>query len=131
MLHAQARAEQALYTCNNCAKDISNAIRIKCAVCPDFDLCLECFSAGMEVAPHKSNHAYRVVDNLSFPVYDPGVGRGFEGAIVKMKASAARFLLAWPAWLLYPSSDGPGLLLTWRPRPTPLAVFLIAVALLS
>ncbi len=38
-------------------------------MCPDFDLCLECFSVGAEIKPHSSAHAYRVVDNLSFPVF--------------------------------------------------------------
>ncbi|WVY94774.1 hypothetical protein V8G54_033862 [Vigna mungo] len=33
----------------------------KCAVCQDFDLCIECFSVGAEVTPHKSNHPYRVM----------------------------------------------------------------------
>ncbi|XP_074307787.1 transcriptional adapter ADA2-like isoform X2 [Silene latifolia] len=46
-------------------------IRIKCAVCPDFDLCIECFSVGAEVHPHKSDHPYRVMDNLSFPLICP------------------------------------------------------------
>ncbi|XVF03017.1 hypothetical protein REPUB_Repub04eG0224300 [Reevesia pubescens] len=32
-------------------------------VCSDFDLCVECFSVGAEVTPHKSNHPYRVMDN--------------------------------------------------------------------
>ena len=58
-----------LYHCDYCSKDLSTSLRIKCAVCPDFDLCLECFSVGAEIKPHASDHAYRVVDNLSFPVY--------------------------------------------------------------
>lgn len=58
-----------LYHCDYCSKDLSTSLRIKCAVCPDFDLCLECFSVGAEIRPHSSDHAYRVVDNLSFPVY--------------------------------------------------------------
>jgi transcriptional adapter 2-alpha len=58
-----------LYHCDYCAKDLSTSLRIKCAVCPDFDLCLECFSVGAEIKPHSSDHAYRVVDNLSFPVF--------------------------------------------------------------
>ncbi|KAL5540241.1 hypothetical protein UlMin_044481 [Ulmus minor] len=61
----------ALYHCNYCNKDISGKIRIKCFVCPDFDLCLECFSVGAEITPHKSNHLYRVMDNLSFPLLCP------------------------------------------------------------
>ncbi|PKA58661.1 Transcriptional adapter ADA2 [Apostasia shenzhenica] len=60
--------KKALYHCNYCNKDISGKIRIKCTKCPDFDLCVECFSVGAEVTPHKSNHPYRVMDNLSFPL---------------------------------------------------------------
>ncbi|CAN4110175.1 unnamed protein product [Withania somnifera] len=60
--------KKALYHCNYCNKDISGRIRIKCVVCADFDLCVECFSVGAEVQPHKSNHLYRVMDNLSFPL---------------------------------------------------------------
>ncbi|MCD9641921.1 hypothetical protein HAX54_028406 [Datura stramonium] len=56
------------YHCNYCNKDISGRIRIKCVVCSDFDLCVECFSVGAEVQPHKSNHLYRVMDNLAFPL---------------------------------------------------------------
>ncbi|EXB29530.1 Transcriptional adapter ADA2b [Morus notabilis] len=62
---------KALYHCNYCDKDITGKIRIKCFVCPDFDLCIECFSMGAEVTPHKSNHPYRVMDNLSFPLICP------------------------------------------------------------
>ncbi|CAJ2668325.1 unnamed protein product [Trifolium pratense] len=60
-----------LYHCNYCNKDISGKIRIKCVVCQDFDLCIECFSVGAELTPHKSNHPYRVMDNLSFPLICP------------------------------------------------------------
>uniref|UniRef100_A0A2P2L1B0 Uncharacterized protein MANES_05G167800 n=1 Tax=Rhizophora mucronata TaxID=61149 RepID=A0A2P2L1B0_RHIMU len=60
--------KRALYHCNYCHKDITGMIRIKCVVCPDFDLCIECFSVGAEVNPHKSNHPYRVMDNLAFPL---------------------------------------------------------------
>ncbi|KAL8087978.1 hypothetical protein AgCh_037933 [Apium graveolens] len=63
--------KKALYHCNYCNKDISGKIRIKCAMCSDFDLCVECFSVGAEVYPHKSNHPYRVMDNLSFPLICP------------------------------------------------------------
>ncbi|GMY38129.1 transcriptional adapter ADA2-like isoform X2 [Fagus crenata] len=61
----------ALYHCNYCNKDISGRVRIKCVMCPDFDLCLECFSVGAEVTPHKCNHPCRVMDNLSFPLLCP------------------------------------------------------------
>ncbi|GMP66557.1 hypothetical protein CsSME_00026867 [Camellia sinensis var. sinensis] len=57
-----AEGKKALYHCNYCNKDISGMIRIKCVMCPDFDLCVECFSVGAELNPHKSNHPYRVMD---------------------------------------------------------------------
>ncbi|KAL6495064.1 hypothetical protein OROGR_030746 [Orobanche gracilis] len=60
--------KKALYHCNYCNKDISGKVRIKCVICSDFDLCVECFSVGAEVHPHKSNHSYRVMDNLAFPL---------------------------------------------------------------
>ncbi|KAB1221705.1 Transcriptional adapter ADA2b [Morella rubra] len=66
-----SEGKRALYHCNYCNKDITGKIRIKCYVCPDFDLCVECFSVGAEVQPHKSNHPYRVMDNLSFPLICP------------------------------------------------------------
>ncbi|KAI4296030.1 hypothetical protein L6164_036020 [Bauhinia variegata] len=66
-----SEGKRALYHCNYCNKDITGKIRIKCAMCPDFDLCIECFSVGAEVTPHKSNHPYRVMDNLSFPLICP------------------------------------------------------------
>mmetsp|Transcript_3538 Transcript_3538/g.12731 ORF Transcript_3538/g.12731 Transcript_3538/m.12731 type:complete len:625 (+) Transcript_3538:87-1961(+) len=62
-------AKRALYHCNYCQKDISQMVRVKCAVCADFDLCLECFSIGVEIGGHKNDHGYRVVDNLSFPLF--------------------------------------------------------------
>ncbi|KAH7294687.1 hypothetical protein KP509_27G013600 [Ceratopteris richardii] len=64
-------AKKSLYHCNYCNKDISGVIRIRCAKCFDFDLCLECFSIGAEVSPHKANHAYRVIENLSFSLIHP------------------------------------------------------------
>ncbi|KAI3466502.1 hypothetical protein Pfo_023165 [Paulownia fortunei] len=63
--------KRALYHCNYCNKDLSGRIRIKCAVCSDFDLCIECFSVGAEVHPHKSGHPYRVMDILSFSLICP------------------------------------------------------------
>lgn len=57
--------KKALFHCNYCNKDISGKIRIKCSKCPDFDLCVECFSVGAEVTPHRSNHPYRVMVGIA------------------------------------------------------------------
>lgn len=61
--------KRALFHCNYCQKDISNVVRIKCAVCAEMDLCVECFSVGVEPHPHEASHAYNVIDNLSFPLF--------------------------------------------------------------
>ncbi|GAQ80026.1 histone acetyltransferase complex component [Klebsormidium nitens] len=70
LLHS-GEARQAQYHCNYCKKDISGCVRIKCAECPDFDLCLECFSVGAEITPHKNDHKYRVMEILDFPLLNP------------------------------------------------------------
>jgi hypothetical protein len=36
----------------------------------DFDLCVECFSVGVELGDHKNTHAYRVMDYLAFPLFE-------------------------------------------------------------
>ena len=54
--------------CNYCRKEITNIVRIKCAVCRDVELCVECFGAGAELEPHRKDHAYRVVGNMNFPI---------------------------------------------------------------
>ncbi|XP_021902304.1 transcriptional adapter ADA2b-like, partial [Carica papaya] len=66
-----SEVKRALYHCNYCNKDITGKIRVKCAVCTDFDLCAECFSVGAEVTPHKCNHPYKIMDDLSFPLLCP------------------------------------------------------------
>ncbi|CAK7324886.1 unnamed protein product [Dovyalis caffra] len=58
---SSSHGKKALYHCNFCNKDITGKIRVKCAECLDFDLCVECFSEGEEVPPHKSNHPYMVM----------------------------------------------------------------------
>jgi transcriptional adapter 2-alpha len=67
-----------LYHCNYCHRNISNGVRIKCAVCMDFDLCVECFSVGVELGGHKNTHAYRVMDYLAFPLFEPHWGADEE-----------------------------------------------------
>ncbi len=49
------------YHCDACQKDISSLVRVKCCVCPDFDLCVDCFCQGVEEKQHKNSHDYRVM----------------------------------------------------------------------
>ena len=47
-------------------------MRIRCAECADFDLCLECFSVGVEIDDHRARHAYRVIDKMNFELVEEG-----------------------------------------------------------
>ena len=44
--------------CKYCQEDVVG-LRVKCAQCTDFELCLQCFSAGAEIGPHKNDHPYQ------------------------------------------------------------------------
>uniref|UniRef100_A0A7S2H024 Transcriptional adapter n=1 Tax=Octactis speculum TaxID=3111310 RepID=A0A7S2H024_9STRA len=54
-------------TCSNCRRGLGGlggqGASIVCAECPNFELCLHCFSSGAEVSPHRNTHRYRVRDN--------------------------------------------------------------------
>ena len=56
------------YNCNYCQEDIGG-LRIKCAECSDFDLCLECFCCGAQIAKHKNNHKYIFMNNGGFSIF--------------------------------------------------------------
>ena len=68
----------AMYHCDYCRKDISTGVRIKCAECADFDLCLDCYCAGVRVPPHVPSHAYRVIEHVRQPLFDERWGADEE-----------------------------------------------------
>ncbi|CAN0136656.1 unnamed protein product, partial [Discosporangium mesarthrocarpum] len=49
--------------------------RIRCNECKKengVDICLDCFSKGLEFDQHKKDHDYRVIGNLNFPIFQEG-----------------------------------------------------------
>ena len=86
-----------VYECDYCHADISQVPRIRCAVCPDFDLCLDCFATtdhavavariraasaahgavqdgptpGISASAinHSGTHKYRVADSTRYPLF--------------------------------------------------------------
>ncbi|XP_058443864.1 transcriptional adapter 2B-like isoform X1 [Malaya genurostris] len=58
----------AKYICTNCQEDVPG-IRVHCAVCPDFELCLACFAVGAEIGPHRNDHAYQFMDSGILSIY--------------------------------------------------------------
>ena len=75
-----------IYECDYCHSDISQVPRIRCAVCPDFDLCLDCFGTADHAAAiarikavhdatkgvvtnHEHTHGYRVADSTRYQLF--------------------------------------------------------------
>ena len=65
----QTGGKNVIFTCTNCRRDITQQCRIKCAVCKDVELCLDCFCAGVNFGSHENIHAYKISDCLDFPVF--------------------------------------------------------------
>ncbi|TPX62080.1 hypothetical protein PhCBS80983_g00735 [Powellomyces hirtus] len=72
------------YHCNGCSKDITNLVRVRCAECTDFDLCVTCFSSGVEPenTQHRNFHKYRVMEMLDFAIFDDNWGADEELKLV-------------------------------------------------
>lgn len=58
------------YFCDYCRAEITKTLRIKCAECKDFDLCLSCFANGVELLNHKRTHKYRIIEHVTTPLFD-------------------------------------------------------------
>jgi len=58
------------YDCDACERDITKSIKILCSECESYDLCLDCFVCGTaKKKNHELDHAYYVMDRLSFPLF--------------------------------------------------------------
>ncbi|KAF1813548.1 putative Myb-like transcription factor [Eremomyces bilateralis CBS 781.70] len=67
------------YVCDVCSSDITSTVRIQCAVCHDYDLCVPCFSQGKSTRDHDpSTHSYRVIEQHSIPIFTDDWGADEE-----------------------------------------------------
>ncbi|KAL3786086.1 hypothetical protein HJC23_003203 [Cyclotella cryptica] len=48
-----------LYECDYCRADLTRSPRVRCAVCPDFDLCLDCLATSDHVEMCKSRREFQ------------------------------------------------------------------------
>ncbi|KAK9766378.1 Transcriptional adapter ada2, partial [Basidiobolus ranarum] len=71
------------YHCDFCQVNITSTVRIKCANCTDFDLCVKCFTHGVEIGKHKNDHDYQVVDKHTFPIFDSSWGADEELLLIE------------------------------------------------
>lgn len=71
------------YQCDACSKDMTQLVVVRCAECADFDLCVDCFSKGVEMKGHKKDHPYRVIESLDFPIFERDWGADEELLLVE------------------------------------------------
>ncbi|KAI0786581.1 hypothetical protein C8Q75DRAFT_734546 [Abortiporus biennis] len=86
--------------CDGCDCDLTHSIRIKCAdpVCETgdgVDICPSCFCAGKEFHRHKRNHAYRIVELHSYPIFEEDWGADEE--LLLLEGIASQGLGNWGA----------------------------------
>lgn len=72
-----------LYHCDVCSSDCTNRIRIQCAICTDYDLCVPCFAAGSTTGDHKPWHDYQVIEQNTYPIFDRDWGADEELLLIQ------------------------------------------------
>ncbi|KAA8494209.1 Transcriptional adapter 2 [Porphyridium purpureum] len=71
------------FHCNNCSRDLSLIPRMRCAECVDYDLCLDCFSVGAVLWPHKNTHAYRIIELVTDAAFAESWGADEEERVLE------------------------------------------------
>lgn len=72
-----------LFHCDVCSSDCTNRIRIACAICTDYDLCVPCFANGSLTGDHKPWHDYQVVEQNTYPIFDEDWGADEELLLIQ------------------------------------------------
>lgn len=72
-----------LYHCDVCSTDCTNRIRIQCAICTDYDLCVPCFAAGLTTGDHKPWHDYQIIEQNTYPIFERDWGADEELLLIQ------------------------------------------------
>ncbi|TID29518.1 hypothetical protein CANINC_001913 [Pichia inconspicua] len=71
------------FHCDVCSSDCTRRVRISCAECQDYDLCVPCFAAGKSSGKHKPWHDYRVIEQHQYPIFDEDWGADEELLLIE------------------------------------------------
>ncbi|CAH01990.1 chromatin-binding transcription regulator ADA2 [Kluyveromyces lactis] len=71
------------FHCDICSADCTNRVRITCAVCPEYDLCVPCFAKGLYNGKHRPSHDYKVIETNSYPILCEDWGADEELLLIK------------------------------------------------
>ncbi|PVH14510.1 transcriptional adapter 2 [Candidozyma duobushaemuli] len=72
-----------LFHCDVCSSDCTHRIRIKCAICTDYDLCVPCFASGSATLDHKPWHDYQVIEQNTYPIFEESWGADEELLLIQ------------------------------------------------
>ncbi|GAO49368.1 transcriptional adaptor 2 [Saitoella complicata NRRL Y-17804] len=94
-------------TCDSCVANLTHTVHIQCVVCPSYDSCVQCWAKGAETGTaaaaatgceggneevkspvatgrgHKKDHAYRVIEEHAFPIFDEDWGADEENMLIE------------------------------------------------
>lgn len=73
----------AKFHCDICSADATRRVRIRCAECEDYDLCVPCFAEGKSSGSHKPWHNYRVIEQHQYPIFDEDWGADEELMLIE------------------------------------------------
>lgn len=58
-------------------------MRVKCAECADYDLCVQCFSQGKSSGTHEPWHDYMIVEQHAYPIFEEDWGADEELLLIE------------------------------------------------
>ncbi len=58
-------------------------VRIRCAECVEYDLCVKCFTEGSSSGTHKPWHDYHIVEKHSYPIFSEDWGADEELSLIE------------------------------------------------
>ncbi|KAK9455479.1 hypothetical protein V1511DRAFT_516290 [Dipodascopsis uninucleata] len=67
--HVKAAEPGIKFHCDVCACDCTHLVRVRCAECQDYDLCVPCFASGASTGTHKPYHDYSIVEQHAYPIF--------------------------------------------------------------
>ena len=82
LLGAQPRG---LYECDYCHSDLTRSPRVRCAICPDFDLCLDCLATTDHVEMCRTRRGFQLMHRKNEAKIEPSSGKKKKGRPGKKK----------------------------------------------
>ena len=79
-----------LYECDYCRADLTRSPRVRCAICPDFDLCLDCLATSDHIQMCKSRREFQRMHRNAADAASGNKQRSTSGRKKKKKGRAGR-----------------------------------------